>query len=1303
MAISYQRKLGDGTIVIDSGTSNVGIGTNDPVGKLHINDSGSATAVFIGNTGSGVSRAYFDASNGDFSGSDYMWIGQNNDLSGEIVMTQSAGAFHIKTQPSGTVTTRLTVLQNGNVGIGTTSPGENLTIVGDGNKAKLELLVTGNTGESQIHFGDDDDVNSGRIAYNHTSDYMSFYTNNVGDRMIINSSGNVGINNTNPSYRFHLIDNTNSAWSTKLQSDTVGTFISHDSGYGMALRSTSSSSSIYLMNLIYGGTDTDSGGTSAFFVRADGKVGIGTTSPSSKLSVNGSAHVVDSFTVYTTDPASGGTSNGYIQIQGEGNQSGNIRNTYWKIQNTIDSQWGNGALVFYKNYDGAGFSEQMRIASSGNVGIGTTTANTLLSIDGAADDGISIQGIGTTATRGFFGLDASGDGYFYLVNGGTFAKNIQLSSDVNVDNYIMGDLGVGTNSPDFTLDVEKDVDTWVSRIYNTGSDANAQTLLIRSDATSAHDALVLGVYADSGYKMVVRSTGNVGIGTTNPQTELHVKGINGWGEVRVEGQTFASGHGASLEFYSEGTALADIYASTDKHLYFRTNGTSERMRITSGGNVGIGTTSPGGKLTVSGSATGLFTNLLLSNTHDTNGDATGIGFSMLNDMTYVKGGIFYERTDSGGRGSIHIATTNTTDSTSVGLSDARLTVDKDGNVGIGETNPAYRLSIKTDGDTYSADLYQANSATDNYNAVRIRGAMTSAVGYYGIGGSTVGNTSFRDSFVVGTQTAHSFNLATSDTARMTITSGGNVGIGTTGPQSRLHVVGDATANTGEILAEFRNSNNDGRIDIRDEDGTNTRPPGIHSPTAGYGLGIFASASNAPVVFYAGGIGSERMRISGVDGNVGIGTASPSQKLHVEGAIYAGTANSTSGSLILVGKYSNGNIITIGGEYSNGGIVIGYGVKPSTTAAGAFLSSSSLTNLQRGAYSQVGSDHRWFAGAYQTVAEGSAVTMSRTMTLRGNGNLGLGTTNPQTKLHVQEGIGIFNVSDDWHQSSSGTHLFRGGQFNSSISEVSTSVKIFNGSGVTGKAVGNYWGGIAFMHLDPEYSTWGSSYAGEHFWIGGRLIDTPAQERSALVFATNNGTTAGTHSSEKMVILPNGNVGIGTTNPLYKLTVDSGTDDIGIVTASSDSGSYVGFLDNATSTIPKVGAVGNKLILDASQYVGVRRTDPSYALDVSGAIRATGDVIAYSDARVKENVETIPNALDKVKSMRGVGYNKIGEEKRSVGVIAQELLEVLPEAVHQDEAGMYSVAYGNIVGVLVEAMKEQQKQIDELKAQLDGITE
>ena len=107
-------------------------------------------------------------------------------------------------------------------------------------------------------------------------------------------------------------------------------------------------------------------------------------------------------------------------------------------------------------------------------------------------------------------------------------------------------------------------------------------------------------------------------------------------------------------------------------------------------------------------------------------------------------------------------------------------------------------------------------------------------------------------------------------------------------------------------------------------------------------------------------------------------------------------------------------------------------------------------------------------------------------------------------------------------------------------------------------------------------------------------------------------------------------------------------------------------------------------------------------LAGAFTATGDITAFSDARVKENVETIPNALEKVTALRGVNFNKVGDEKRSTGVIAQEVKEVLPEVIHENEDGMLSVAYGNITGVLIEAIKEQQKQIDELKAKLDGLT-
>ena len=123
----------------------------------------------------------------------------------------------------------------------------------------------------------------------------------------------------------------------------------------------------------------------------------------------------------------------------------------------------------------------------------------------------------------------------------------------------------------------------------------------------------------------------------------------------------------------------------------------------------------------------------------------------------------------------------------------------------------------------------------------------------------------------------------------------------------------------------------------------------------------------------------------------------------------------------------------------------------------------------------------------------------------------------------------------------------------------------------------------------------------------------------------------------------------------------------------------------------------ILIDNIGRVGVGTPGPAYALDVLGTIRATGDVIAYSDARVKDNVETITDALTKVKSLRGVSYTRNDSEDKStkIGIIAQEVLKVLPEVVQQDDEGNYSVAYGNMVGLLIEAIKEQQQQIEELK--------
>jgi hypothetical protein len=105
-----------------------------------------------------------------------------------------------------------------------------------------------------------------------------------------------------------------------------------------------------------------------------------------------------------------------------------------------------------------------------------------------------------------------------------------------------------------------------------------------------------------------------------------------------------------------------------------------------------------------------------------------------------------------------------------------------------------------------------------------------------------------------------------------------------------------------------------------------------------------------------------------------------------------------------------------------------------------------------------------------------------------------------------------------------------------------------------------------------------------------------------------------------------------------------------------------------------------------------------LSPSGDFTASGNVTAYSDKTLKKDVITLENSLDKVLNLRGVSFTKIDSNKKGIGVIAQEVQEVLPEVVVENSDGILSVAYGNIVGVLIEAIKEQQKQIDELKSKI-----
>ena len=105
--------------------------------------------------------------------------------------------------------------------------------------------------------------------------------------------------------------------------------------------------------------------------------------------------------------------------------------------------------------------------------------------------------------------------------------------------------------------------------------------------------------------------------------------------------------------------------------------------------------------------------------------------------------------------------------------------------------------------------------------------------------------------------------------------------------------------------------------------------------------------------------------------------------------------------------------------------------------------------------------------------------------------------------------------------------------------------------------------------------------------------------------------------------------------------------------------------------------------------------------TGDCTAAGEVTANSDIRLKTNIKTIENGLDKVLQLRGVEYDRIDIERHQIGVIAQEVEKVLPDVVHTGEDGIKSVAYGNIVAVLIESIKELKGEVSELRAELNEL--
>ena len=148
----------------------------------------------------------------------------------------------------------------------------------------------------------------------------------------------------------------------------------------------------------------------------------------------------------------------------------------------------------------------------------------------------------------------------------------------------------------------------------------------------------------------------------------------------------------------------------------------------------------------------------------------------------------------------------------------------------------------------------------------------------------------------------------------------------------------------------------------------------------------------------------------------------------------------------------------------------------------------------------------------------------------------------------------------------------------------------------------------------------------------------------------------------------------------------------------AGTYLKVTVDAKGRVTAGSSMTSGDVTSALGYTPANKAGDSFTgnISVSGSVTATGDITAYSDARLKADVETITGALDRVRKLRGVTFSRRETGNRGVGLIAQELALIVPEAVMTHEDGLLSVAYGNLVGVLIEAMKDLADKVERLES-------